>query len=183
VLIHAGAGAGALGLAAIQLTKRVGARVLATASDDSRLEQLTQFGVDLGINYKTHDFVETMDATDGRGADVVLDSIAGKNLTHSIQALAFGGRAITVGVSGRDKEKLDPVTLWRRNNSLHGVYFPSLLDQQHDRVHEVVREILAKVVKNELDVVIDKVSPLQQAAEAHRHVLNRAAFGRVLLRP
>ncbi|MFP3568213.1 quinone oxidoreductase family protein [Paraburkholderia sp. SIMBA_030] len=182
VLIHAGAGA--LGLAAIQLAKRAGARVLATASDDSRLEQLKPFGLDLGINYKNDDFVEkVMVDTNGRGADVVLDSIAGKNLTRSIQSLAYGGRAITVGVSGRDNEKLDPVTLWRGNNSLHGVYFPSSLDREHERVHAQVQQILATAARGELRVVIDQVFPLEQAEQAHQYVLSRRAFGRVLLRP
>jgi NADPH2:quinone reductase len=182
VLIHAGAGA--LGLAAIQLAKRAGARVLATASDDSRLVQLKPFGVDLGINYKDDDFVEKVMAdTKGRGADVVLDSIAGKNLTRSIQSLAYGGRAITVGVSGRDSEKLDPLTLWRGNNSLHGVYFPSALDREHERVHAQVQEILETVARGVLRVVIDRVFALEQAEQAHRYVLNRRAFGRVLLRP
>jgi NADPH2:quinone reductase len=182
VLIHAGAGA--LGLAAIQLAKRAGARVLATASDNSRLEQLKPFGLDLGINYKDDDFVEKVRAdTNGRGADVVLDSIAGKNLARSIQSLAYGGRVISVGVSGRDNEKLDPVTLWRGNNSLHGVYFPSALDREHDRVHAQVQDILAMVARSELTVVIDREFPLEQAEQAHRYVLSRRAFGRVLLRP
>jgi len=182
VLIHAGAGG--VGMAAIQLAKRAGARVLATASDDSRLEQLKPFGMDVGINYKDDDFVEKVMAdTNGRGADVVLDSIAGKNLTRSIQSLSYGGRAITVGVSGRDNEKLDPVTLWRSNSSLHGVYFPSSLDREHERVHAQVQEILETVARGELRVVIDRVFALEQAAQAHRYVLSRRAFGRVLLRP
>jgi len=182
VLIHAGAGA--LGLAAIQLAKRAGARVLATASDDSRLEQLKPFGMDFGINYKDDDFVEkVMIDTDGRGVDVVLDSIAGKNLTRSIQSLAYAGRAITVGVSGRDSEKLDPLTLWRGNNSLHGVYFPSALDREHARVHGQVQEIIESAARGELQVVIDRGFALEQAEQAHQYVLSRRAFGRVLLWP
>ncbi|WP_307866964.1 zinc-binding dehydrogenase [Variovorax sp. E3] len=178
------AGAGALGLAAIQLAKQAGARVFATASSAGRLAQLKPFGLDVGINYRDDDFVaQVMAHTDGRGVDVVLDSIAGKNLTRSIQSLAYGGRAITVGVSGRDAEKLDPVTLWRGNTSLHGVYFPSALDREHERVHAQVQRILERVSRGELRVVIDRVFPLAQAAEAHSHVLGRHAFGRVLLRP
>jgi NADPH2:quinone reductase len=182
VLIHAGAGA--LGLAAIQLAKRAGARVLATASDDTRLAQLQSYGLDVGINYRDDDFVQrAMSETQGRGVDVVLDSIAGKNLTRSIQALAYGGRAITVGVSGRDSEKLDPLVLWRGNNSLHGVYFPSYLEHEHERVHAQVGELLMMAARGEVRVVIDSEFALEQAAQAHRYVLSRRAFGRVLLRP
>jgi NADPH2:quinone reductase len=182
VLIHAGAGA--LGLAAIQLAKRAGARVLATASDESRLERLKPFGIDFGINYKTDDFVEkVMAITNRRGVDVALDSIAGKNLARSIQSLAYGGRAITVGVAGRDGEGLDPVSLWRNNSSLHGVYFPSALDREHERVHAQVQETLESVALGELTVVIDRVFALEEAEQAHRYVLDRRAFGRVLMHP
>ena len=182
VLIHAGAGA--LGLAAIQLAKRADAKVLVTASDASRLSQLDAFGVDNGINYKVDDFVaKVMSYTGGRGVDIVVDSIGGKTLARSIQSLTYGGRAVTVGVSGRDCDRLDPVVLWRGNNSLHGVYFPSCLDTEHQRVHDRVREILEIAARGEIRVVIDRVFPLEQAREAHEYVLSRRAFGRVILRP
>src|SRR3954451_9879284 len=82
-LIHAGAGG--VGMAAIQLAKRAGATVIATASNDEKLERLKELGLDHGINYAREGFVErTRELTDGRGADVVLDSIGGKNLVDSI---------------------------------------------------------------------------------------------------
>lgn len=182
VLVHAGAGA--LGLAAIQLAKRAGVTVLATASSAARLDRLAEFGMDVGINYVEQDFVAAVRAhTNGKGAELIVDSIAGSNLARSIQALAYRGRAITVGVSGRDAERPDPVSLWKGNNSLHGIYFPSLLDQEHDRVHAVVQRILEQVARGGLRVVIDKVFPLSEVIDAHRHVLGRNAFGRVLMRP
>jgi NADPH2:quinone reductase len=182
VLIHAGAGA--LGLAAVQLAKRAGAKVFVTASDDSRLNQLKAFGMDIGINYTVDDFVgKIMSYTSGRGVDLVVDSIGGKTLASSIQSLAYGGRAVTVGVSGRDSEKLDPVMLWRGNKSLHGVYFPSCLDAEHQRVHHRVSEILEAAARGEISVVIDRTFPLKFAQEAHQYVLSRRAFGRVLMRP
>ncbi|MFP3435470.1 zinc-binding dehydrogenase, partial [Paraburkholderia sp. SIMBA_061] len=84
--------AGALGLAAVQLAKRAGAKVFVTASDDSRLNQLKAFGMDIGINYTVDDFVgKIMSYTSGRGVDLVVDSIGGKTLASSIQSLAYGG--------------------------------------------------------------------------------------------
>lgn len=182
VLIHAAAGA--LGLAAVQLAKRAGARVLATASSPGKLERLLPYGVDVGIDYTREDFVAaTRAATDGHGAHLVIDSIAGENLARSIQALRYRGRVISVGVSGRDQTRPDPVSLWRGNNSMHGVYFPSSLDLEHDRVHAMVQSLIEDVARGELQVVVDRVFPLSEAADAHRHVLDRQAFGRVLLRP
>jgi NADPH2:quinone reductase len=182
VLIHAAAGA--LGLAAVQLARRAGARVLATASSAEKLERLRPYGVDVGIDYTREDFVAaTRAATDGQGAHLVIDSIAGENLARSIGALRYRGRVISVGVSGRDPARPDPVSLWRGNNSMHGVYFPSSLDLEHERVHAMVQGLIDDVARGELQVVVDRVFPLSEAADAHRHVLDRKAFGRVLLRP
>src|SRR5205823_14476577 len=78
-LIHAGAAG--VGLAAIQMAKRAGARVLATASSDDRLERLKEFGLDDGINYATNDFVaECPRLTDWCGVDVVVDSVGGSTM-------------------------------------------------------------------------------------------------------
>lgn len=182
VLIHAGAGA--LGLAAIQLAHHAGATVYATASDDARLARLNTFGMTAGINYSTSDFVEQISAlTAGRGVDLIVDSIAGSTLARGVQALAHKGRLVTVGVSGRDQEKFDPVSLWRGNQSLHGVFFPTLLDQEHARVHASVQALLQRVAAGELHVVIDKTFSLREAQAAHRHVMSRQAFGRVIMVP
>jgi NADPH2:quinone reductase len=95
-LIHAGAGG--VGMAAIQLAKQSGATVLCTASSDEKLERLKDFGLDHGINYSNENFVErTRELTDGRGADVILDSVGGQNLVDSIGALAYRGTRVSVG--------------------------------------------------------------------------------------
>jgi NADPH2:quinone reductase len=182
VLIHAGAGA--LGLAAIQLAHRAGATVYATASDDAKLARLKSYGMMAGINYVKSDFVKEIAAlTGGRGVDLILDSIAGSTLVRGVQALAYKGRIVTVGVSGRDQDKLDPVSLWRGNQSLHGVFFPTLLDNDHARVHASVQTLLERVATGELEVVIDKTFPLQEAQAAHAYVMSRQAFGRVIMFP
>src|SRR2546423_4065638 len=96
-LIHAGAGG--VGMAAIQLAKQAGATVLSTASSDQKLDRLGELGLDHGINYATENFVErTRELTDGRGADVVLDSVGGQNLVDSIGALAYRGTLVSLGV-------------------------------------------------------------------------------------
>ena len=102
VLIQAGAGA--VGLAAIQLAKRAGARVLATASSDERLSFLTEFGMDHGINYVKNDLVaEVMRLTDGKGVDLIVDPVGGDTLQKSIYALGYRGRVCSMGQAGRQK--------------------------------------------------------------------------------
>jgi len=183
VLVHAGAGA--LGLASLQLAKRAGARVFTTASDDGKLARLTaEFGADVTINYARQDFVEAVKAeTAGKGVDLVVDSIAGSNLTRSIASLKYRGRAIMVGVSGRDSERLDPLVLWANCTDVQGVYYPGIFPQEHDRCFAVVSALIDDIANGKLKVPIDRVFPLAEAAKAHRYILERKAFGRVLLRP
>ena len=100
MLIHAGAGG--VGMAAIQLAKQAGATVLSTASSDEKLERLKPLGLDHGINYAKESFVErARELTDGRGVDVVLDSIGGQNLVDGVEALAYRGTLVSVGVAAR----------------------------------------------------------------------------------
>jgi NADPH2:quinone reductase len=182
VLIHAGAGA--VGLAAIQLAKRAGATVLTTASGAGRLARLAGFGADLAIDYVNDDFVKAArDFTGGAGVDMIVDSLAGINLVRSIGALKYRGRVMQVGRSGRDGALLDPVSLWENCNSVQGVFFPASLPNEYVRTHAAVAEILADIAAGELRVIIDRAFGLSEAEAAHRYVLSRKAFGRVLLRP
>lgn len=183
VLVHAGAGA--LGLATIQLAKRAGLRVFTTASDDAKLERLkAEFGADVTINYVRGDFVEAVRSeTNGKGVDLVVDSLAGSNLTRSIATLRYRGRAIMVGISGRDFVRLDPLVLWPNSTNVQGVYYPGIFPQEHDRCFAVVGSLIDDVAEGRLKVLIDRVFPLAEAAQAHRYILERKAFGRVLLKP
>lgn len=178
------AGASAVGLACIQLAKRAGARVLATASSDEKLARLSPLGCDVGINYRSGDFVAAArEATDGRGVDLVVDSVGGATLHGSIEALRYRGRAITVGRAGRDP---DPPDLWNLsggNKSLTGVSLAAESLVAPARVHAMIGALLGRVAKGELQVVLDRRFPLSAAAEAHRYIESRQAFGRVLLIP
>jgi NADPH2:quinone reductase len=181
-LIHAGAGG--VGIAAIQLAKRAGARVLATASRDEKLERLVELGLDEGINYASTDFVaEVRRLTDGRGADVIVDSVGGSTLQGSIRCLAYRGRCVTVGDAGRQgTEQMDISTLRPNNQSLTGYFMGAELFLA-PRVHALIAGHLEDIAAGRLRVVIDRRYPLADAAEAHRYIESRQAFGRVLLLP
>ncbi len=179
-LIHAGAGG--VGLAAIQMAKRAGARVIATASSDDRLERLHEFGLDDGINYREKDFAsEVRSLTNNRGADVILDSVGGENLQKSLTALAYRGRCITFGNAGRNEEmKLDTSMLGTSNQSLIGYFLgPELF--VGPRAHEMIAQVLDQVAAGELRVEIDRRFALADAEEAHAYIESRQAFGRVVL--
>jgi NADPH:quinone reductase len=182
VLIHAGAGG--VGMAAIQLAKRAGASVIATASREEKLERLRALGLDHQINYATDSFVERIaQLTDSRGVDVVLDSIGGQNLVDSVSVLAYRGRLVSVGVAARAGSAIEARSLWTRNNSLHGVFLGGALLSEYNRVHPMIGDMLELVASGELQVEIDRSFGLADAAAAHEYAESRAAFGRVVMTP
>jgi NADPH2:quinone reductase len=178
------AGAGGVGLAAIQLAKGAGATVVATASSDERLGRLREFGLDHPVNYATRDVAdEVMQLTDGRGVELVVDPVGGTVLESSIAALAYRGRISWVGRAGRADAVPDVWPIARKNGSLTGVFLGAEMMMGHDRIRALIAELLQRVASGELRVVIDRTFPLADAAEAHRYIESRQAFGRVLLIP
>jgi NADPH:quinone reductase len=182
VLIHAGAGG--VGMAAIQLAKHAGANVIATASSDQKLERLEALGLDHAINYATDHFVErTNQLTDSRGVDIVVDSIGGQNLIDSVDVLAYRATLVSVGAAARAGSAIEARSLWTRNNTLRGVFLGSAIVAEYDRIHPMIGDMLERVASGELDVEIDRVFPLAQAAAAHEYVESRKAIGRVIIVP
>jgi len=169
-LIHAGASG--VGIAAIQLAKRAGATVIATASSDERIDRLGDLGLDHGIDYTSTDF-----------ADVIVDSVGGTNLQRSLQCLAYRGRCVTFGDAGRETpSKLDISTMRANNQTLVGYFLGAELFLG-TRAHAMIARHLDDIAGGRLRVVIDRRFPLEQAGEAHAYIEDRQAFGRVLLIP
>lgn len=176
------AGASAVGLASIQLAKRAGARVIATASSPAKLERLKALGMDHGIDYAKQDVVaEVMKITDNKGVDVVVDPVGGPTLQSSINALAYRGRVSSVGQAGRDPQKIDVSSLMPGNRSLTGVFLGAEI--MSERVRDMIQRYIDDVAAGRLTVVIDSTYPLSEAAAAHAHIESRKAVGRVLLIP
>lgn len=179
------AGAGGVGLAAIQLAKRAGAAmVIATASSDERLDRLREFGLDHGINYATADVTrEVMRLTDRRGVDLVVDPVGGRTLEASVASLAYRGRISWVGRAGREERPPEVWPIMQKNGSITGVFLGAEFAMQPARTRTMIESLLARVASGELRVSIDRVFPLSDAEGAHRYIESRQAFGRVLLRP
>jgi NADPH2:quinone reductase len=176
------AAAGGVGLAAVQLAKRAGATVLATASSDERLAQIARFGVDHGVNYAHDGWVdEVRNATGGRGVDLAVDSVGGKVLRGSVQCLTYRGRCISVGSAGRDPQPFDISMLSAGNHSLTGVFLGAEIATP--RAQAMIGELVADVAARRLEVVVDRTFPLADAAAAHAFIESRQAVGRVVLVP
>jgi NADPH2:quinone reductase len=176
------AGASGVGVAAIQLAKRAGATVLATASSDERLERLKPLGLDFGINYQSGDVVKSvMKFTDKKGVDLVVDPVGGSTLQSSILSLAYRGRISMVGAAGREAMTVDVSPLMAGNRSLTGVFLGAEIGT--DRAHNMIQRLVDEAARGEYKVVIDRTFPLSEAAAAHAYIESRQAVGRVLLIP
>ena len=178
------AAAGGVGISAVQLAKRAGATVIGTASSDERLARLHDYGLDVAINYATTDVAAAvMDATGGRGADLVVDSVGGATLEGSIAALAYRGRISWVGSAGRDPNPPSLAGLGAKNATITGVYLGAEHATNPDRAWAMIARLIDRVAAGDLTVVVDSTFPLAEAAAAHRHIESRQAFGRVVLIP
>jgi len=178
------AAASGVGLAAVQLAKAAGATVIGTAGSDDKLARLSGYGLDHGINYRTGDVVARVrELTGGQGADLVVDPVGGRTLEGSIDAVAYRGRIVYLGQVGRDpyQPRLFPLLL--KSASLHGLYYGAEVQRDPERTRPQVERLIARIAAGELTVVVDREFPLAAAADAHRYIESRAAFGRVLLIP
>jgi NADPH:quinone reductase len=182
VLVHAGAGG--VGLAAIQLAKAAGAEVLTTASSDDKLARLREFGATHLLNYKAGSFNDAITAAIGaNGVDLVVDPVGGKTLQESVGCLRYRGRIVNLGMAGRDGASFNPLPLWGKNGSLVGMSLMTSLSNEHARTYAVIAECIARVARGELRVVIEQRYALADAAKAHAHIEGRSVFGRVVMLP
>ena len=175
-------GTGGVGLAAIQLAKRAGATVLATASNQKKLDFMKELGVDHCINYVESDWLqEVRRITDNKGVNLVVDPIGGTVLQNSIRAAGYRGRVITVGNAGRENIKFDISSIGVMNQSITGVFLGA--EMGTPRAYRMIQSAIEDVARGELRMIIDKRFPLSEAAAAHAYIESRQAIGRVVLIP
>ncbi len=178
VLVHA-AGSG-VGTAAIQIARASGARVLTSAGSDGKVAKGIELGAEAGVNYSTQDVAaELQRLTDGRGVDVVVDPVGGKVFDATLQALAPGGRVVTVGGHAGARTEVDPEALRVRGQSVQAVGV--LNHALEDSEQQGWVQLKAWFEDGTLRPVIDRVLPWSQANAAQRLLQDRAIFGKVVL--
>jgi putative PIG3 family NAD(P)H quinone oxidoreductase len=182
VLVHGG-GSG-IGTACIQLAKLAGARVVATAGSDAKCRGCLELGADVAVNYRDGDFVAAaQQATGGRGADVVLDSIGAPYLERNLAALAVGGRLIEIGLMGGAKAEINLAALLARRLSVIGSTLRARpVEEKAELVVAFLARFGAALERGEIEPVIDRALPLADAAEAHRAMKASEHFGKIVLR-
>ncbi|MCK1794868.1 NAD(P)H-quinone oxidoreductase [Streptomyces sp. XM4193] len=181
LLVHGGSSG--IGTMAIQLAKAVGATVAVTAGSAAKLARCAELGADITINYREQDFVEELRAaTDGRGADVILDIIGAKYLERNIEALAVNGRLAIIGLMGGVKGELNLGALLRKRGAITATTLRARPLDEKAAIIAAVREHVWPLVDSERVVpVIDRLLPMAEAAEAHRALETGDHIGKVLL--
>lgn len=177
VLIQAG-GSG-VGVAAIQVAKHLGARVLTTAGSDKKCRRLHDLGADETINYSAHDFrKEVMRLTGGRGADVVLEMIGGDVYNRSLETLAPDGRLVSIG--GAVGPIPDPPPALEGGRKAMRFSITNYLNA-HPEGFSQLDFFLDLVRQKRFKVPIDRTFPLSEARAAQRHLEGREHFGKIVL--
>jgi NADPH:quinone reductase len=182
VLIH-GVAAG-VGVAAVQIAKLCGARLVMGTDSPEKFETLRALGMDIGINYRTESFADVvLNATNGIGVDVIIDHIGGPCLKDNLRCMAVKGRMVSVGriAGGIGELDLDLMALKRLH--LIGVTFRTRTIEERIAVAEgVIRDLLPALTDGRLRPVVDRVFRLEEAAEAQNYMLTNAQIGRIVLR-
>lgn len=181
VLIHGGAGG--IGTMAIQLVAAFGAVPMVTASSPAKLELARSLGAKVLINYKEQDFVEEVRAaTNGHGADVILDVMGAKYLQRNVDALAVAGRLVIIGLQGRTRAELDLNALMRKRCAVMGTTLRARPVEEKSAIMASVGEYVWPLIKDgSVKPLVDRTFPLAEAAAAHEYFDSGQHTGKVLL--
>lgn len=182
MLVHAG-GSG-IGIAAIQLAKAAGARVLCTVGNDEKAAQARMLGSDIAINYKTMDFKDAaLAATDGAGVDIILDVIGGPYLDQNLAAAALGGRIVFIGLMGGPVAPINLGLLLGKRLRLFGTTLRSRpIEAKIALTQAFMAHALPLFRSGALRPIVDREFPLAEAAAAHRYMEENRNFGKIVLR-
>ena len=181
VLIHGGSSG--IGTMAIQLARAFGARIAVTAGTSEKLEACREWGAEILINYREQDFVEVLnDATQGGGADVILDNMGAKYLARNISALAVNGRLVIIGLQGGVKAELNINALLSKCAAVIATSLRSRPPAEKAAIVAAVREHVWPLIESgQVRPVVHRTFPLAQAADAHRELEAGTTIGKVLL--
>jgi putative PIG3 family NAD(P)H quinone oxidoreductase len=181
-LVHGG-GSG-IGTASIQLIRAADAHVIVTAGSEVKCGRCLELGADAAINYRDGEFAgRVSELTDGRGVDVVFDSIGAPYLEQHLQCLAIGGRLVLIGLMGGAKSEINLGVLLAKRLPLIG---STLRARPVEEKAEIVRGFVSRfgdaLESGKLGPVVDRVLPLAEAQQAHDLLQASEHFGKVVLR-
>lgn len=178
-----GAGGGA-GLAAVELAKALGARVIACASSDEKLAPCAERGADVLVNYGKDDLKEALgDATAGTGVDVLYDPVGGTLAEPALRRMAWGGRYLVVGFASGEIPKIPMNLPLLKGCSVVGVFWGAFAAREPERFLEHVKALIDLHAQGKLRVHVHGTYRLEQAKEALREVAERRVRGKAIITP
>ena len=182
LLVHAAAGG--VGLAAVQIGRALGARVLATAGSAQKLAVAREHGAEEAFDYSTPEWVDRVrEATGGRGADVIYDPVGGEIFDLSTKCIAFGGRLLVIGFASGTIPTIAVNRILLKNISIVGLHWGAYRTHDPDKIPQATQELFALYEKGAIRPVVSSVHPLTEAAAALAEISSRKSYGKVLLRP
>jgi len=182
VLIHAAAGG--VGTLAIQMAKAMGARVIGTASSEMKCQLIRDLGAE-AINYSEGDWVaEVMTLTDGKGADLIIESVGGDVFLRSYrEALSTFGRIIVLGIANGEPVNISTSEILKRNKAIIGYFLAVYFEKTPHLVAEAIGRLLALVQAGTVKPIIGATYPLTETVAAFDHMQGRGSVGKVIIKP
>jgi NADPH2:quinone reductase len=182
LLVHAAAGG--VGLSAVQIGKALGARVIATAGGAEKLEVARRAGADVLIDYRREDFVErVLEDTDGRGADVIYDSVGGETTDRSLKCIAWNGRLLVIGFASGDIPSVQLNRVLLKNISLVGLHWSAYTEKEPDQIHACMEGLFDLAAAGRIEPLVSARYPLERAGDALEALATRRTVGKIVLVP
>ncbi len=182
LLVHAGAGG--VGSAAIQLGKAAGARVIATAGGEEKVQVCRDLGADVAIDYTVENFVDIVKAETGkRGADVIFDPVGGDVFDQSRKCISFGGRLLVIGFAGGRIADIPTNHILLKNYAVVGVHWGLFSKLVPNGVRAIHDELMKLYQTGEIDPLIYTQAPLEQLPQTLSQIATRKTWGKVVLCP
>lgn len=176
--------AGGVGLAAIEIGKALGARVIAAASSDEKLAICRAHGADVLINYETEDLREALKAaTGGRGPDVIYDPVGGKYSEPALRSIAWRGRHLVVGFAAGEIPKLPWNLMLLKGASVVGVFWGDFVRKEPQANLAAMRQMLGWMAEGKLKPLVSKRYPLRDTAQALKDMAARKVTGKIVIVP
>lgn len=176
--------AGGVGIATVELAKAMGAKVIAAASTDEKLEFCKQSGADELINYSTEDLkTRIKEITGGRGVDVIYDPVGGDYTETAFRSMAPGGRLLVIGFAAGDIPKVPINLCLLKQASLVGVFWGAWVSKNPGEQMQNMKEIMGMVAEGKVRAAVNDVFPLEDIEAAYACLTERRAKGKVILTP
>ncbi len=182
LLVHAAAGG--VGIAAVQIGRALGARVIATAGGADKLEVARAAGAEVLIDYQREDFVQRVkEATNGKGADVIYDSVGGDIFDQSLKCIAWSGRLLVIGFAGGRIPEVKANRILLKNISVMGLHWGAYAQHEPARIPETMNALFQLYDEGKIRPVIFKTFPLEEIASALTALGGRKTWGKVIVAP